>query len=279
MSVTDALLQWRSREVFPTDLSSVDLRGLSSELRLRSVFSARVTNAEFLQEVSTVVDDMLAGKIDIATGRWQLMKKLKVLGYDPMTGFPDDMANIPPAEVGSLKDLSSERRLNLILDTNMRVAANYGRMVAGNTEYARRWYPAWKLIRVYTREHPRGSVDSHSAGWELRWHDAGEAVAWEGAVESPMIALKDSPIWQALGDGSGGYTDTLNNPFPPFAFNSGLGWTAVSRADCVMLGLINGEEISGKMDGSMTPSPKELKNAFDRLNPDLRKALEESWAA
>ena len=139
--------------------------------------------------------------LHLATPEGADLRKLAQLGYDPEVGFPQDMAQIPPAERGSLQDLSSESRLNLVLETNTRIAANYGRMVEGNTPYARHAYPAWELVRLYTRVVPRGTPDSHTAGWSVRWQDAGKAVGWEGAVSQPMIARKDSPIWQALGDG------------------------------------------------------------------------------
>ncbi|MEO8204881.1 MAG: hypothetical protein ABI615_01780 [Chthoniobacterales bacterium] len=269
--VTEALQQWRSREIFPTDFSSLDMRGLSSELRMRSVFSARVTNADFLSEISRVVDDMLSGKINRATGRWELMKKLKQLGYDPEIGFPDEP--MIPAEIGSLQDLSSDARLDMILETNERMAANYGLMVAGNTPYSLREWPAWQLQRLYLRNIERGSTESHSAGWERRWRDAGEAVEWQGAVQEPMIARKDSPIWLAVGEGAGGYTDTLDNPFPPFAFNSGMAWQAVDRQRCIDLGLIGEDETPGEMEGQLSPGAREVNEAFDRMPPDLQEEL------
>ena len=57
-----------------------------------------------------------------------------------------------------------------------------------------------------------------------------------------MVALKSSGIWEALGDGAGGYDDTLGNPYPPFAFNSGMWTQDVSRADCESLGLLGSTE-------------------------------------
>ena len=270
---TLALQQWRSRRLFPTDFSSADIRGLSRELRMRSVFSARMTHAEAVQELADVVDDMLSGKINMATGRLRMMRKLKSLGYDPEKGFPGELGVAPPAERASLRDLSSERRIDLMLETNQRIAANYGRMVAGNSPYALREYPAWELVRLYLRRVPRGSADSHSDGWALRWAAAGESVNWEGALQSPMIARKDSPIWKALGEGAGGYTDTLDNPFPPFAFNSGLAWREVSRAECAKLGLIQGDEVPEPMQGQLTPGQQEVKAALEKLGPEFKQEL------
>ena len=269
-TVTDALLHWRARSTFPTDLGHVDLAGLSRELRMRSVFSARTTNADYVQEIANVVDDMLSGKINLATGRLHLMRKLKELGYDPEHGFPQDMANVPPAERGSLQDLSSERRIDLMLETNMRIAANYGRMVAGNVPSALHSFPAWELVRLYLRQVPRGTPDSHSVGWQRRWNNAGDSVAWEGALQGRMLARKDSPIWEALGAGAGGYDDCLDNPFPPFAFNSGMAWRAVPRAECIALGLIAEDETPEATDAPLFDWQKESNLAFDKLSPDLR---------
>lgn len=270
---TDGLRQLRQREIFETDLGSAELRGFSQGLRNRSIFSARTTNAEYLEEVKGVVDDILSGKINQATGRLRLLGKLKELGYDPAIGFPGDMANVPPAEKGSLQDLSSTRRLDLLIETNVRMAANYGRMIAGNSPYELREYPAWELKRIYTREIERGSPESKTAGWGARWSDAGESVSWEGAKENVLIARKDSPIWQALGDGQGGYTDTLLNPFPPFAFRSGMGWRAVPRAEAITLGLVAEDETPAPMQGTLAPGESTIVQAYDKLSPELQAEL------
>ena len=277
--ITSALKQWRSREVFETDLGSAELKGFSRELLNRSIFSARVTNAEFLSEVATAVDDILAGRTNMAQGRWVLQRKLKQLGYDPMLGFPGDMANIPPAEAGSLQDLSSTQRLDLIIETNVRMASNYAQHLAGNTPYALHAYPAWELVRRFVRDVPRGSPESKSIGWPQRWADAAEAVNDEGVLERvravpDMVALKDSPIWQALGDGAGDYTDTLGNPYPPFAFRSGMAWQPVRRDRCVSLGLISGDESPRRTDAQLSPGEREVRAAFEKLSPDLRAEME-----
>jgi hypothetical protein len=279
--VTDALAEFRKREVFETDLSSAELRGFSRELRNRSLFSARTTNAEYLQEVQTVVDDILSGKENMSTGRWRLMKKLKELGYDPATGFPDDLALVPPAEKDSLQDLSSERRIDLVLETNVRMARGYAQHVAGNRPADVAARPAWELIRLYPREVPRGKkivhgalVDDPGNAWRQRWTDAYAEVNGEGAVENRLVAHKLSPIWAALGDGAGGFTDTLLNPFPPFAFRSGMGWRAVPRAEWEALGApaSNRTESQAGAPG-LTPGQREVQRVFKGLSPELQDAL------
>jgi hypothetical protein len=272
-TATEAVRQWRGRRIMPTGMGSADLRRMGREVREQAVFSARVTNAEFLGELAAVIDDMLDGKINLATGRLRLLRKLKQLGYTPEEGFPDDVAAMPPAERGSMQDLSSVQRITLMLETNERMAANYGRMVEGNTPEARHAYPAWELVRLYRRLIERGSPDSRTAGWEQRWDDAGALVDWEGALRSPMIALKDSPIWDALGGGAGGYQDTLDNPYPPFAFNSGMAWRAVDRARCLDLGLLEPDQVPGAMQGTLTPDEAKANEIFEGLPADLQKEL------
>ena len=283
---TDALQQLRHREVFETDLGHAELRGLSQEFKSRIIFTARGTNAEFVQELKDVCDDILSGKINQATGRFRLLGKLKELGYDPAVGFPADLADIPPAEKGSLQDLSSQQRLDLMIETNVRMAQNFGRMVAGNQRYELREYPAWELVRLFHREVPRGKkrvegviVDDEPNGWPRRWQEAAESVQHEGVAERGMIARKDSPLWPALGAGAGGHQDTLGNPFPPFAFRSGMGWRAVPRAECLDLGLVEGEEIPAPMTGTLAPAESEVVKAYDRLSPELQAELKRELEA
>ena len=113
--------------------------------------------------------------------------------------------------------------------------------------------------------------------WAARWKAAGESVGWDGA--SPdfgnMVALKASPIWQALGDGAGGYRDTLGNPYPPFAFSSGMAWRRVRRDRCIALGLIGEHErppVPQKV--SVTPTEEEISEASQRAGMDLAGGLQ-----
>jgi hypothetical protein len=276
-NITEAVKHWHSRHIMPTGLSSEELMQLGREVHLRSVFSARMTNAEAVQELSNLVDALLQGKINMGTAIMKMYEKLKSLGYDPEKGFPEDFGKIPPAEQGTIRDLTSAGRLKLMLQTNLRMAMGYGRMVAGNSEYRRREYPAWELVRVYDRVIPRGSEKSESPGWYERWADAGKSVEWQGAIDGPMLALKDSPIWQALGDGAGGYNDALGNPYWPFAFGSGMGWREVPRIEVEREGLIGPEEVPSKMEGSLRPSFAEIDADYERLSPEFRAAVKEAF--
>lgn len=114
-------------------------------------------------------------------------------------------------------------------------------------------YPALEFKRLFNRLVPRGLkrgpkgtiIPVPDENWPTRWAAAGadcgddDWLDWEGDAQTGRgVALKSSGIWQSLGDGVGGYDDTLGNPFPPFAFNSGFMTLDVSRNEAIQLGLM-----------------------------------------
>lgn len=150
---------------------------------------------------------------------------------------------------GSPEDLAEVLRLDFKIKVATEVAQGAGRFVADQTNVEE--YPAWELLRVYERDIPRGEEPVHpSDPWPVRWAHAAAVVPEEELILSiykhtgRMVALKSSAIWEALGDGAGGYEDTLGNPFPPFAFNSGYDTEGVSYQDCVELGLLKRGEVA-----------------------------------
>jgi len=127
---------------------------------------------------------------------------------------------------------ASEARINLMMQTQRRMAQSLGQLAAQTPGQIAR-YPAWRLVRGGTRKVPRED-------WKRRWDAAGLATGWQGALSGDFVALKDSPIWGALGQGAGGFRDTIGNPYPPFAFGSGMTWERVSRDEAQKLGLVSG---------------------------------------
>ena len=109
--------------------------------------------------------------------------------------------------------------------------------------------------------------------WPERWTAAGEAVGWEGASRGAWVALKSSPIWQALGDGAGGFRDTLGNPYPPFAYGSGMGWEDVDAEECEELGLST-DGAEAPRTASLSPGEQEIADAVKRLGFDLNDVAE-----
>jgi len=227
-----------ARHAMPSALSSREQReAFSRDMRRRVHVMARVSSAAFASEVKTAVDSYLAGDKSKPVLIAHLQGVLARLGYSPEHGFPGDAAlGIPAAEPGSLQDLSSWKRLELILETEISLALGEVQKVRGDDPVSRALFPCWELVRVQTRRVPRGSIDSGSPGWGVRWVKCGGPDFTTDRGKTRMIALKGDPIWQALGDHSI-YADAIGVDHPPFAFNSGMGWRGVSKLECQRLGI------------------------------------------
>ncbi len=260
-----------AKTAFPTHMDTAAIReSVAAEIRRRSLFSATCTKRTYLLRLQDTLARLAKGEWNDAKARETLQRELDALGYDAEAGgFPGDLGLVEPAERGSLRDLSSRARLNLTIETNVRMARSAAQAKAGSSPYALREYPAWSLVRVYGRAVPRD--------WAARWEAAGQAVAWEGAARgypSPtgdprMIALKNSPIWQAIGDGAGGFADTLNNAFPPFAFGSGMGWREVPKDEAAKIGL----GPAGEPDTDLSPGEREIADALGDFGADFTAQL------
>ena len=249
----------RIKDLLPTSLGSAEIRErYAREILQRSVFSARMENARYLAKIREVCTELSAGRMNAAKAKEQLLGVLSQIGYDT-TQDDDRIAN--PV---------SERRLNLILETQREMAASAA-LIAGQNAGTIDQFPGWNLTRLAGRRVPRED-------WPARWNAAGNSVGWEGAYQHVyngdgadfgFVALKDSPIWQALGDGAGGFTDTLGNPYPPFAYSSGMSWLQVDRATCEQLGLLEPGESAGIPDApSLSPAEKDIADAAKRYGFD-----------
>ncbi len=227
VDVDEALERAAGRQILPTALGSAELREeFAAAVRGRAVFSARTTNAVYLQALRDVIERLLKEGFgnDKPKLRLELKQTLQRLGYTPELGFPGDARlGIPPAEPGSLTDLSSDKRINLILDTQFSLMEGWAQQQRG--EERADAFPAWELVRMEPRRVPRGSTN-YSVGWVARWRTVG------GPLRPGMrlMAPKGHPIWTALGD-SAQFRDALDVDHPPFAFNSGMGWREVTAAE------------------------------------------------
>ncbi len=208
------------KRILPTSLDTNGIRELAADVRQKSLFSARTTHEGYLQEVQSKIDGLLQGDFNEATARAELQDMLDSIGYTP-----------DPMDQGGLKDLSSDKRVKLVLETNLRQAANFGLLEQGNDPVSRWQFPAFELVRIYDREEPRGEMPG-TQGWDERWVRAGGTL-----IDGRLIALKSDPIWSNLGN-SDLFEDGIDGDTPPYAFNSGMGWSEVPREEALELGLI-----------------------------------------
>ena len=234
----------RIKDLLPTDLGSDEIRGkIAADILRRSVFSARMASATYLAKIREVCTEMAAGRINAAKAREVLLNALAQMGHDTT----DD---------GKLSNPVSERRLNLILETQRQMAASVARLNL-ETEDTLDMYPAWELTRADKPTKPRDD-------WMARWNAAGESVGWKGARKNAYY-----------GSGVGGFRDTLGNPFPPFAYGSYMDWVDVDRETCERLGLLSPDEtVTAPPAPSLSPDDQELMEAAKRVGwPGLFKDL------
>ncbi len=258
---SDAFKRAERMGVLPSALSSREQREVLTRLvREVSVFSARTTNAFYLQKIREVLKEIADGGMGLAEARVVLVRTLDALGYTPEAGFPDDDVPVPPAVEGTLQDLRSFRRVDLILRTQMDLMYGAGQKVRGEEPASMRAFPAWELVRLYDREEPRN--------WQRRFREAGGEL-----VDGRMIAIKGDPVWEALGDAER-FDDALDVDHPPFCFNSGMRWRAVPRDELEELGVdkfvIDGEAWTLEEVLEKVPRPKVSASGLD---PDFVKQL------
>lgn len=214
------------KSLLPTSLTSAELARLAPERRERAMFSARCTLAEFLQEASDKIERILnpvtafradgspfTSGLDRATARLELQELLDELDYKPSE-----------EDRGTIKDLRSDRRVNLILDTNTQMAQGYGQWMQGQSTAILDQWPAQELFRAEARKEHRH--------WAVIWRSHGGKIFAGGDPEyGRMVALKNTPIWTEI--------SAFGLPYPPFDFNSGMDVRDVDRDEATSLGLID----------------------------------------
>ncbi len=283
----DALRAAQGRGALATSLDTAGLRELGADILSRSVFTARGTNAVFVDMIKTVVNQVAAGDMDEASARLALLETLRVLGYTPEGGFPDAPAgSVPPAVRGTLQDLSSMRRLKLIVETQRQLTRGAGLQYRGSQPHRLEQFPAWELVRVFSVRMPRawsmqaagtppvrnGMVDPRP-----RWTIAGGTFH-----DGRMIALKGDPVWGELGSFDN-FDDALGVDHPPFAFNSGMAWREIDRGEVGRLAIRGpngetparyhgGESRPVTLAGPLPQTPPQLSVA--RMDPAIRQRFE-----
>lgn len=210
----------------PTGLDSGEIKQFwDTKMKEQAMFSARTTVKEYLDEVKKILSDYVSGvgpvkdgpnegePITMTQGRARMLmyEKLMELGLVGENG----------GDSKRIDDLASSIRLNLIVDTNSKIAHSLDQLETASDPIQKELNPCWELVRDEPRKEPRN--------WAQRWFDAANRVNWNGVARNTdrMVAKKDSPIWEVLGSAD----DGLGNPYPPFAFGSGMGWEFLTKEE------------------------------------------------
>ena len=208
-----------SKALVGSGLDTRQWSGVQAGLRDRAFFMAQVEEARILHTARQGIADILQSGKSQSEVRRDIRSVLEKIGYNPDSGLGEN----EQSRRGTIKDLLTKRRLDVMIETNVRQARGYAEHLRATTDGALRAFPAFELIRVKSRRQPRD--------WDARWTEAARAVGYEGVARGAKIALKTSPIWTRI--------SRFGNPFPPFDFNSGMGVDDVPRSECIRIGLID----------------------------------------
>lgn len=225
----------------PTGLDSASIRALDAGLRRQSLFSARTLIEYLLGGYREVIGSVLAPQQAEREGQTQTVTE----GYDPASARVAikrllEQHGYAPEEgtEGTIKDLSSDKRINLVVKTNVELAQGAGRFVQQNADAAivEEW-PALEFVRFEGRKEPR-DWDGANGLWIQACRRAGDTDAMRAWGQSGrMVALKSSGVWPELGNSE--YVEGgLDNPYPPFAFGSGMWTQELSRQESEAIGLL-----------------------------------------
>ncbi|MFI3244125.1 MAG: hypothetical protein R3Y56_07730 [Akkermansia sp.] len=241
----DSAAYMERKELYPT---SLDTRGytaaLDAQVLERSFLMAGVTNAKILEKNKQMAEGILRGDLSPAEARKQLRMFYRDINYKP-----------DPGTEGTIKDLSSARRMNATLETNRRMAQGWARREQYRGDYT---MPGLELYRAGRANEPRD--------WWSRWQDAGASVNWQGASKAEMIALHDSPIWVALSE--------FGHAYPPFDWGSHMNIKPVSAERCEQLGLLSADEPDAEAEPEAAGLNEQLEVSLDGVGEQSRELLQ-----
>lgn len=208
-----AVAKLGERSPIGSRLLSAEWRDVPVALRERAFFSSQVENVRFLQRARDRISDFLEGAREtLPDGQTLLKTGSRAAFVDQMREFAlaEGMGPIEPAVEGGLRDITSERRLGLIFDTQTRQANDYGYWKQGQDPDVLDEFPAQRFIRV---QEVRQERDSHK-----RFEN--------------QVYLKNDPIWAQT------INEDFGVPWGPWAWGCGHNVEDVDRAEAEQLGLI-----------------------------------------
>jgi hypothetical protein len=247
------------------NLSSQELAQFDPALLERAKFSAGVMRLDIIDRFDALATAIVAPRqmdrvmpegniqtvthgMDYATARLEMKQLLDSIRYRPQEG-----------KAGTIQDLRSNPRLNLILKMNTQQVQNYGGWAQGQNAAVLSAWPASELYRAERRHEPRN--------WPVRWLNAAGEVGDDAAARAlrkygQMVARNDSKIWEHLGP--------FKLPYAPFDWNSGMDRRDKKRSDAIALGIIE----PGDVVRPQTRGLNDLLQASPNVrSAELRKAL------
>ncbi|MBR3072148.1 hypothetical protein [Fibrobacter sp.] len=213
MTESEIILQ---KALVGSSLDSSQWNQIQAGLRNRAFFSSRVAEVNILAAMRDKAAEYARGETDLSKIRMGFRDELRRMHYAPEAG-----------KEGTIHDLFSQARIDVIVKTNVAQARGYMQYAEGMGPGAFAAFPAQEFTRVAERSKPRKD-------WPQRWKAAGGRT-----FGGRMIALKDDPVWTNL--------SVFGNPYPPFDWGSGMGVMDVDADTAIELGLIDKAGIKSKV--------------------------------
>ena len=215
----------------------------------REISEPRSDDPGFLGELRAVVIELAGWRMDIPSARMRLAEFLR--GH-PVPGI----------------DPSSWQLLNEILDRQVAIVLGARDKFKGATKVSREQYPAWRLVT---------KIGSNGKELRRRWAVIG-GKTFEPLIEDPagpwIVALKDDPVWAALGDRTR-FPDALGIDHPPFYLNSDFMWTPLGWDECVCIDIIESRLTKESFRAFKQRCVARLERAQTRLDLSVKEAAEE----
>ena len=161
----EAIDKLGERSIIGSKLTSAEWSDVPLALRERAFFSSTIESVRFLQRGRDGIMDFLTGNKETLENGQPALKT------GSRAQFVKDMQQFLTAEgvdrtTGGLTDITSQRRLSLIFDTQVRQADDFGYWKQGQDADVLNEFPAQRFIRVQEVDEPRD------------WHTQFEDGVW-----------------------------------------------------------------------------------------------------
>lgn len=249
MPFDEAVQKLGERSPIGSELLSAEWQDVPVALRERAFFSSEVENVRFLQRAQDSIDAFLSGAREVLPdGQTVLSTGSRADFVVQMREFAlgEGMGPLDESMAGGLRDITSERRLGLIFDTQTRMADDYGYWRQGMNADVLDEFPAQRFIRVQDVKQER---ESHHQ--------------FEG-----QVYLKTDPIWAAT------INEDFHVPWGPWAWGCGHDVEDVDRDEAESLGLIKpGDQI----EPDTRSFNENLQASASGLEPELLQKLQDEF--
>lgn len=248
----EAVAKLGGRSPVGSKLTSEEWARVPLALRERAFFSATIENAQFLQRSKELLGDTLTSARETLTlpdgtntTALKVGGRAKFVEEARRFAIAEGMGPLDPKDIGSIKDIRSESRLNLIYDVQTSAAYEFGGWKQGLDPDVLDEFPAQRFIRESEVKEPRDLHQFHEGEVHLK---------------------SDIDFWT-------GINRDFGVPWGPWGWGCGHGVEDVDRGEAEALGLI--------APGQAVESPEaafneKLKASVRGLDADLVAWLKES---